>query len=556
MLKNKSIIFYIFLALLVWYLFAFAVYPSLITLTSSLTKNGNFGFDNYKQIFQSPNLSAAFFNTLLLSFSTVIICGIVGCSLSLCIHAVQIPFRRIFHIIVLLPMVIPGTVVVVAYVFLYGVRGFIGWPLRELLGLPLNSYSIEGFGGVLLIHAFTQYIYFYLLTTEAIERINVSQIEAAKSLGVGKFRTFFQIVFPSFGPHITGAAVLTFLSASGSFSAPMIIGGNFRVMSTEIYFSKQAGYINLAATQAVLLSLIIIIVISIIRYYELKCFSGKDFKGSLIPFTPIKNKTISKIATVYVTILSVIIILPIIAVILISFGKPGRWASVFHDQYTLENYINVFKNARNIQPIYNSIIIAFMATIISAFIGIFASYVITRTKIKGRTLLESICMLPWILPPSTILIALIASYNVPNILVLNITFIGTYWFMPLAFIILRLPVMVRNSSASLISLPKSIEEASKSLGANGLVTFFKVILPMMLTGISFSLIITFIFIMGDYGVPTFASVANNRPITTAIVNAIGSQRIELGMVYGSCLIVISIVFIGLFSLFTIKNKKY
>ncbi|ELV05675.1 binding-protein-dependent transport system inner membrane protein [Brachyspira hampsonii] len=89
-----------------------------------------------------------------------------------------------------------------------------------------------------------------------------------------------------------------------------------------------------------------------------------------------------------------------------------------------------------------------------------------------------------------------------------------------------------------------------------LLLFFKVILPMMLTGISFSLIITFIFIMGDYGVPTFASVANNRPITTAIVNAIGSQRIELGMVYGSSLIVISIIFIGLFSIFTIKNKKY
>lgn len=552
MMKNKNIL-YIALFFLLWYLTAFAIYPAISTFISSLTVQGHISLDNYKQIMSSKNLSSAFFNTMLLSFSTVFICFFIGCSLAMAIHAVQVPFRKLWHVIALLPMVIPGIIVVVAYVFLYGGRGFIGWPLREFLGIPLNSYPMSGFWGILFIHAFTQYIYFYLLTTEAIEKINVSQIEAAKSLGAGRFKIFFGIVLPSFAPYLTGASVLTFLTASGSFSAPIIIGGDFRVMSTEIFFNKQVGYMNLASTQAVLLSLFILIIIFLIRNLELKYFSGKEFKGADIPFKPIKNKLLENGALLYIIVISIIIILPILTVILISFGKSGTWLNVFHSQYTFENYIEVFSKKRNITPIYNSIIITIISTIFATIIGVFAAYIISRTKIKGRAILESICMIPWLLPSSIILISLISAYNIPNPLVLNFAFIGSYWFMPLAFIIIRLPIMVRSASSSLIAIPKSIEEASRSLGANNFTTFFKVVLPVVFTGISFSVTITFIFIMGEYGVPTFAAVSSNVPITMVLLGAIFNQRIEFGMVYGSCLIIISIIFICLFTLFTIKN---
>ena len=555
MLNKKNIYLYMALFFLLWFLTAFAIYPAISTFINSITVRGHISLDNYKQIMSSKNLKSAFFNTILLSFSTVLICAFIGCSLALSIHAVKVPFRKVWHVIALLPMVIPGIVVVTAYVFLYGGRGFIGWPLREALRIPLNSYPMSGFGGVLFIHTFTQYIYFYLLTTEAIEKINVSQIEAAKSLGCGKFRIFFEIVFPSFAPYLTGASVLTFLTASGSFSAPIIVGGDFRVMSTEIFFNKQVGYINLASTQAVLLSLFIVIIVFIIRNLELKYFTGKDFKGSDIPFKPVKNKLLTKIALLYIIIISVIIILPILAVILISFGKSGTWINAFHSRYTFDNYIEVFSKRRNIIPIYNSVITAFISTILSTIIGIFASYVIVRTKIKGRAILESICMIPWLLPSSIILISLISAYNTPNPLVLNFAFIGSYWFMPLAFTVIRLPVIVRSASSSLIAIPKTIEEASRSLGANNIITFFKAILPAVFTGISFSITITFIFIMGEYGVPIFSAVSSNVPITMVLLGAIFNQRIEFGMVYGSCLIIISIIFICIFSLFTIKNKK-
>lgn len=555
-MKSK-IILYIALFLLLWYLTAFAIYPAISTFVNSLTVQGHISLDNYKQIMSSKNLSSAFFNTILLSFSTVFVCFFIGCSLAMAIHAVKVPFRKLWHVIALLPMVIPGIVIVVAYVFLYGGRGFIGWPLREFLGIPLNSYPMSGFWGILFIHAFTQYIYFYLLTTEAIEKINMSQIEAAKSLGAKRFKIFFEIVLPSFAPYLTGASVLTFLTASGSFSAPIIIGADFRVMSTEIFFNKQVGYMNLASTQAVLFSLFIVIIIFLIRNLELKFFVGNEFKGVDIPFKPIKNKLLRNVALLYIIVISIIIILPIFAVILISFGKSGTWLNVFHSQYTFENYIEVFSKKRNIAPIYNSIIITIISTIFATIIGVFASYIIVRTKIRGRAILESICMIPWLLPSSIILISLISAYNIPNPLVLNLAFIGSYWFMPLAFIIIRLPIMVRSASSSLIAIPKSIEEASRSLGANNFTTFFKVVLPTVFTGVSFSITITFIFIMGEYGVPTFAAVSSNVPITMVLLGAIFNQRIEFGMVYGSCLIIISIIFICLFSIFTIKsyNKK-
>lgn len=556
MSKNgNKIIFYLAFSLLCWYLLTFSLYPSISTIINSLLNNHSLTLEYYKQFFLGKYTSVSFINTFILSITTVLVCGFVGITLSLSIHAVRVPFRKLWHIVVMMPMVIPGTVVVVAYVFLYGNRSFIGMPLREFFKVPLTAYPMEGFWGIIFIHAFTQYIFFYLLTTEAIERINTSEIEAAKSMGAGGVKIFFDIVLPSFCPHLSSAAILTFISASGSFSAPIIIGGGYRVMSTEIFFNKQAGYINLAQAEAVLLSIMIVFIVLLVRFFETKTFHGADIKGNPKPFIPVQNKTLQFICTMYLTLISIIIMLPILAVMLISFGKEGTWLNVFHSQYTFENYIKVFKSARNMAPIYNSIAVASIATVGSTIIGIFGSYVIVRTKLKGRILLESVCMLPWLLPPATILIALISAYNIPNILTFNISFIGTYFFMPLAFMILRLPVIVRSATASLITLPYSLEEASRSLGAGGLKTFIKIVLPNIITGISFSVIITFIFIMGDYAVPTFAAVAKNRPITIAILGAIQTHRIELGMVYGSCLILVAVIAMFLFSIFTMNKDK-
>lgn len=544
----KSWPFYAAVFALWWYLIAFAIFPSLATLRQSIGSGNSFTLDYFKEFFISPNVRSALGNTMVMAFLTVLICGFMGISLALAINGVNVPLRKMWHIIALLPMVVPGTVIVVAYVYLYGSISYIGTPLREFFNIPYSRLPFSGLPSILFIHTFTQYIFFYLLTSEAVERINTSQIEAARTLGAPPIKVFLNVVLPSFGPALTSAAVLTFMSACASFSAPLITGGNYRVMSTAIYNNKQGGFINSAAAEAVLLFLLIITFVITVRIFELKKFRGQDAKGNSAPFQPSTDKKLKLISLIYLITISIMILLPIFSVILTSFGKYGTWRGVFHQQYTWENYKFVFYSARNLKPILNSTIAASIGTVGSAIIGVFAAYLITRTRIKGKILLESACLIPWLLPASATLIALIAAYNIPNILLFNRVIVGKYWFMPLAFMILRLPVMMRNASASLITLSASLEEASRSLGANSLQTFFNIILPLMSTGLSFSIIISFIFLLGDYGVAVFAAIPSNIPITSTIMSNLSFQRTEVGMVYGSCLIFFAMFSVGLFSL--------
>lgn len=556
MMKSpKTLLFKIFFIVLCWYLFAFIVYPVYITIYHSFIVDNKFSLQLYNEFLKSKVGLEALKNSFILVLLTIPLCGFMGVSLALCIHAVKIPFRKFWHSLILLPMVIPGTVVVIAYINIYGNRGMIGWPLRTLLGLDFSAIPFEGLGAILFIHMFTQYIFFYLLTSEAIDRIDVSQIEAAQIMGASPKKIFSDVILPSLAPALSSSAILTGLGAFSSFSAPLLLGSGFRVITTEIYYNRQNGFNNTAIIQSVVLSIMILLILFIVRSIESRIFHGVNTKGSAKPFSPITTPWVQKVSLIYLSFITIFILLPIIAVIIISFGERGTWIGAFHSKYTLDNYKFVFENSRNFRPIINSIMTTSLATIGSLGIGVFIAYIVTRTKEKTRFVIESISMIPWLLPSSALLMSLIVAYNVPSFLIVNQVLVGTYWFMPLAYMLMRLPLMVRNTSASLITLPTSLEEASRSLGATGFVTFRRIILPFLKKTLLFSATITFIFLIGDYNVPIFVSTPSNTPIILAMLGNMGSQRTEVAMVYGVLLIIIAL---GVINLLTIKDnhKKY
>lgn len=223
-MKLKSNVLSWSILILIWYLLAFIVSPVALTVYNTIFDGVKFSLNNYITVLSNENYRRIFINTFIMTIASIPLCAFVGISLALCIHGVKIPFKKLWNTIVLLPIVMPGAVVVIAYVSLYGNRGLLGWPIREMLGLDFSTYPFAGLGAILIIHMFTQYIFYYLLTTEAVNRIDVSQIEAAKSLGASPFKIFYEIVFPSFAPAISSATMLTLISTAGSFSAPFLLG--------------------------------------------------------------------------------------------------------------------------------------------------------------------------------------------------------------------------------------------------------------------------------------------------------------------------------------------
>src|SRR5690606_11683024 len=141
-------------------------------------------------------------------------------------------------------------------VFLYGESGFLARAVQAALGLETPPWTLTGAWAILLVHAYTMYVYFFLFTSAGLARLDAAYGEAAAALGASRPTTLRRVTLPMLLPAIAGAALLVFMTAMGSFSAPYVFGGGFRVLSTQIFASKLNGDLRMAAVETVVLALV------------------------------------------------------------------------------------------------------------------------------------------------------------------------------------------------------------------------------------------------------------------------------------------------------------
>src|SRR5690606_37955583 len=129
----------------------------------------------------------------------------------------------------------------IALLFLYGETGFMTRGVQLLLGLESPPWRLNGAWAILLVHAYTMYVYFYLFTAAELARLDDAHIEAAAALGASRWTTLRRVTLPMLAPAIGGASLLVFMTSMGSFSAPYVFGGGFRVLTTQVFASKLNG---------------------------------------------------------------------------------------------------------------------------------------------------------------------------------------------------------------------------------------------------------------------------------------------------------------------------
>lgn len=513
----------------------FVLYPSLRTLLVSFTTDQEFfSLFNYQYILTTEGSLDAIRNTLWMGVLTVLICGFIGTFLAFFIHFFDFPFKGILDKVLLLPLVVPGIIIVFAFVQLYGESGMVTKTIQNLFGLSEVPYRFTGLPGILMVHAYTQYIYFYMNVSVAVKELDKSVIQAAINLGASPLRVFFTIIVPYIAPALISSGILTFMTGIGSFSAPNIIGGGFKVLTTQILLSKANLFMGLAAAQAVILSLFAMGYMGLSRYYENKISFQANLGGLKLEPVKIKN-FFARIIMILIAIITVVMIfLPIITIIILSFVKPGTWMiEIFPSEFSLENYFNIFTNARSFAPFLNSIQMAALAATLSILIAIPAAYTITKTKTRLKPLLEFLLMLPFALPSSAIAINMINGFS--SVL------LGTWLMLPLTYFVSMLPMALRSVTVSYQRLKDQYDEASRNLGASGLRTFLMITLPLISPGVWAGLLLVFIRSLGEHTMSAFLYTPSNRPISIAMVNRMSEFDVGMAMAYGTLVLLLTII---------------
>ena len=497
------------LAVLLWTV----VYPNVSVIIGSFEG----GLDHWRRFAASPTDREALTSTLIISAGSVIAATLIGLPLAFLLTRFEFRGRRTLGAIATLPAALPPLVGVVAFLFLYGESGVITRVVRNMLGLERSPWTFTGIPAIIFVHAYTMYVYVFLLVSAGLERVDTTLNDAAAGLGAGAFRRLRRVTLPLLTPAIAGSMLLVFMSALGSFSAPYVFGGGVRVLSTQILASKLNGNIGLAYVETTVLALSAVAGLALFRWLERRrayTVSAKGAATRIVVRSMIGRIVGAAVAVVLVTAL----VLPHLMVTLVSFSRDGSWTTqILPPEYTLENFRRLATDSQLWRPIRNSLLMALIAVSANVVVCFVAAYLIVLRRFPGRRLLELLVALPWAIPATAVAIGLAATFNTNDPTTARIVLVGTFWILPLAYFVRGVPLVVTATESSLRQMDPSIEDAARGLGASWWMTVRRVIIPAARPGLIAGAMLAAVTAVGEFVASVVLYTHSNRPISIEIL---------------------------------------
>jgi iron(III) transport system permease protein len=545
--KNKLSGINIFtLLIILFFISGYILYPLFSLLKESfLNPEKVFSLDSYSGLFSSTSLKATF-NSVFLSVITVIGSGLTGVYFAYIFRYHRIPFKTFYSSVLLIPLATPPLIGVVAFLFLLNENGL----LIKLLSFAFNMHSplfrFDGWTAIIVIHIYSFYSMFFIFVSSALRKIDSSIIDASYSLGASKAKTFFSVILPQLIPSLTGASLITFMASMASFSAPFIFGGSNRFLTTEIFNAKINGDNSFASALSVLLAVISVAFLIFLRLYRSKKNITLRYKSTPKTSVAFLNKKINFFSTIITSVFALFIILPVLTLLFLSFIPEGSlMRNYLNESFTIANYSRIFGDPQFFEPFRNSISMALSAVAITLIIGLSSSFLITSKNLKAKNFLESVLSLPYGIPGTVIALGFILSFNSPTVFTAFVSIVGTYWILPLAYAVRNLPVMTQSSIAGFYSVDPSLEEASKTLGAEGTRTFRKIIAPLILPSVLNGALLVFINSVGEFVSTILLYSYSTKTISVEIYSQIRMYNTGAAAAYGILLFLMVMIIVYL-----------
>jgi iron(III) transport system permease protein len=523
------------------------IYPNLSVVINSFQRDGAWTFANYREILSQQIVLEAIVSSLGLSIATVFFCALVGVPLAFLFERFTFPGRRIFAALAALPLVLPPLVGTVAFIFLAGETGILAHGIQTIFHLQSPPWRLRGWPALILFHTYTMYPFFYVLTGAGLRRIDASLAEAARSLGASKSTVLRRVLLPQLTPSLLAAALLTFMTSMASFSAPLLFGGDVRMLTLEIFRARQRGDFAIAITETVILAVISLGALIFFQRYEgTRRFAAAAMKGAPRRRASIAIGTVRVLATILAISFAIILVLPVATLFLVSFAQEGSWTTqTFPAAYTFANYRRLFGDQWAAEVFFNSFTMSAIAAV-AALLWSFAIVTLLRRgkneqKFFGegwRRLLSLLVLVPWALPGTVVAVSVAEAYGGPSLLLGSFVLVGTFWILPVVYFLRFMPLVVRALQASMEQLDPTLEEAAGSLGARAWQRFMRVTLPLVWPGAVAGTLLAFVIALGEYVASVLVFVPANRPISIAIASELRDFNLGAAAAYGVVLIVI------------------
>ena len=453
-LKNEPLLLIVIVAIILFVCY-FAVWPVIKVVTVP-------SLADYAQLFTRSRWISALKNSLFMTLVSTISCTTIAFLFAYTIARVDVPCKRLFRFITLLPIVSPPFIVALSYILLFGIQGII---TKGVFGLRVDIY---GKFGLWIIQTVTFFPYAYSVIYGVINSISTNLEYAAYNVGASRWQVFRDVFFPLCRPGIAGGALIAAINVLTDFGNPMMIGGDLALLPTEAYMQISGWYDMKTAAVLATALLVPALGIFVINRFWVGQRSYVTVTGKEISLHPFELPKAVKWGLFSACMAFSLFVLLVYGTLLYgAFTK--TWG--YDWSLTLDNMKYVFFKG---EQILNSIKFAFLSSILAAVLAMVLAYIVQKKQVGVNKFLDFIAILPGAIPGLFLGIGFVMAFNTKP---MELT--GTAAIMVLALMFWNIPTCYSASTAGLQQIGNSVEDAALNLGANSFRGFKDIILPLL-----------------------------------------------------------------------------
>jgi iron(III) transport system permease protein len=444
-----------------------------------------FTFGNYRIAYGSPETLRTLGNSLEFALGAALVSFFIGTLLAWIIERTNTPFRKLFYAITIVPLIIPGILFTISWIFLASPKiGVLNVALTSVFGLSKPVFNVYSMGGMIWVDGLHYSTMAFLLMSAAFRGMDPSLEESSLMSGAGIARTMWRITLRLAFPAVVSTLLILFVRALESFEVPALIGlpVKLQVFTSSIYeaIEQYPSQVGLASSYSMLLLLITSVGLYLqsrvaSRGGKYTTMSGKGFRPRQMDLGGWRFVT----AGIFVIYFLLIVALPLAVLLWSSLQKYYRspsLAAAHHLTFDAYRYIIHLPALRT--AVVNSLLLSFGCATAVMLLSAVICWIVVKTKLPGRWLLDNLASLPLVFPG----LVLGLSFMIVSLKV-DIGIYGTLWILLLAYITRFMPYGMRYTNTSMIQIHKELEESAAMSCATWSSTFYRIVLPLLKPGL-------------------------------------------------------------------------
>ncbi len=503
----------------------------------------------YQDLFRELQIIGPFLNTFYFSIGSALFATLLGGSIAWIVVRTDSPLRGLGYFTAFASFGTPFILYTIGWLLLLGKAGPVNYWLKILFDQTTPVLNVYSMFGMILIESLLWSPFVFLMLAAAFRSMDPSLEEASAACGARVWQTMRRISLRLMLPAFFSVMLLIFIRTFESFEIPALVGlpGDIRVLTTSIYLDAQKLPPRYGSAGAFSVLLMVVVAATLYFYFRLtregdryQTVTGKGYRPTLINLGRWRYLAGAGLLTYSIVLLVLPFLIILWASVLPYYMQPSLEGL---GKLTIKNYVTALHFPKVTDAIRNSVLLGLGSASFVMVLTLLASWLLVRTKIRGRWLLDLMTTLPLLFPGIVMGLAILRFY-----LFVPIPVYGTLWILLIAFVTRYIPYGIRYTHSGLLQLHKELEEASYVSGASWFSSMRRIILPLMTPSFLGGWIFIFLLSAKELSMSVLLVSPQTPVVSVAIFelweNAQVGELAAFGVIWTAILVTVAIVYYG------------